>query len=216
MTKLTLIIGNKNYSSWSLHPWLVMKKIGLDFEEIRIPLYQPNSKEQLLQHSPAGKVPILHHDNIPVWESLAICEYLAENFEPSILPQEPVARAVARSVSSEMHAGFLNLRSSMPMNCRARLPGKGMNSQVAADIARIKAIWRDCRQKFGSEGNFLFENFTIADAMFAPVVIRFVTYGVELDPVSQAYADRIWQMPEMQSWIEAGCQEEEILPQFEV
>jgi glutathione S-transferase len=115
-----------------------------------------------------------------------------------------------------MHAGFLNLRSSMPMNCRARLPGKGINPQVAADIARIKAIWRDCRQKFGSEGDFLFGNFTIADAMFAPVVIRFVTYGVELDPVSQAYADRIWQMPEMQSWIEAGCQEEEILTQFEV
>ncbi|WP_083856874.1 glutathione S-transferase [Stanieria cyanosphaera] len=156
MTKLTLIIGNKNYSSWSLRPWLVMKKIGLDFEEIRIPLYQPNSKQQLLQHSPAGKVPILHHGEITVWESLAICEYLAENFDSNILPQESTARAIARSVSSEMHAGFLNLRSSMPMNCRARLPGKGMNPQVAVDIARITFIWRDCRQKFGFEGDFLF------------------------------------------------------------
>jgi glutathione S-transferase len=216
MTKLTLIIGNKNYSSWSLRPWLAMKKIGLDFTEIRIPLYQPNSKQQLLQHSPAGKVPILHHDKITVWESLAICEYLAENFDGSILPQNSTARAVARSVSNEMHAGFLSLRSSMPMNCRARLPGKGMNPQVAADLARITAIWRDCRQNFGSGGNFLFGNFTIADAMFAPVVSRFVTYGVQLDSVSQAYAETIWQMPEMQSWIAASSQEEETIPEFEL
>ena len=212
MNQLTLVIGNKNYSSWSLRPWLAMKKIGLDFREIRIPLNTPESKQKLLEHSPAGKVPILHHGDINIWESLAICEYIAENFDSSLWPQDHQARAIARSVSNEMHAGFNALRNCMPMNIRANLFGLGMNPQVQADIERIKTIWRDCRQLFGRNGNFLFGNFTIADAMFAPVVSRFVTYGVELNPVEQAYADTIWQLPEMQLWKDAASQEVETIP----
>jgi glutathione S-transferase len=216
MNQLTLIIGNKNYSSWSLRPWLVLKTIGLDFSEIRIPLYTPESKQKLLQYSPAGKVPILQHKDLTIWESLAICEYIAENFEPSLYPQDLKARAIARCVSNEMHAGFLNLRNSMPMNCRARLPGKGMNPETKADIERIKAIWSDCRQNLARGGDFLFGSFTIADAMFAPVISRFVTYGVKLNTLEQAYADAIWQLPAMQLWLEAATQEEETIPEFEL
>ena len=216
MNQLTLVIGNKNYSSWSLRPWLTMKKIGLDFTEIRIPLYTPESKQKLLEHSPAGKVPILHHGDITVWESLAICEYIAETFDSSLWPKDNQARAIARSVSNEMHAGFNALRNCMPMNIRAHLSGKGMNPQVKADIERIKTIWRDCRQFFGQQGDFLFGNFTIADAMFAPVVSRFVTYGVELDAVEQAYADTIWQLPEIQLWQDAASKEKETISEFEL
>ena len=216
MNQLTLVIGNKNYSSWSLRPWLAMKKIGLDFTETRIPLYTPESKQKLLEHSPAGKVPVLHHGDITVWESLAICEYIAEIFDSSLWPQDRQARAIARSVSNEMHAGFNALRNCMPMNIRANLSGKGMNPQVKADIERIKTIWRDCRQFFGQQGDFLFGNFTIADAMFAPVVSRFVTYGVELDAVEQAYANTIWQLPEIQLWQDAASKEKETISEFEL
>ena len=216
MNQLTLVIGNKNYSSWSLRSWLAMKKIGLDFAEIRIPLYTPESTHKLIVHSPAGKVPILHHGDITVWESLAICEYIADNFDASLWPQDNQAKAIARSVSNEMHAGFNALRRYMPMNMRANLAGKGMNPEVEIEIERIKTIWRDCRQLFGHKGNFLFGNFSIADAMFAPVVSRFVTYGVQLDTVAQAYADTIWQLPEMKLWQEAASQEAETIPDFEL
>jgi glutathione S-transferase len=216
MNQLTLVIGNKNYSSWSLRPWLAMKKIRLDFTEVRIPLYTPESRQQLLQYSPVGKVPVLHHGEVTVWESLAICEYIAENFEPNLWPQDKIARAIARSVSNEMHAGFFSLRHQMPMNCRASLPGKGMTPEVKADIERIKTIWRDCRHNFGRKGNFLFGHFTIADAMFAPVVARFVTYEVSLEGVEKAYADFIWQLPEMQLWLEAAKQEKETITAFEL
>jgi len=216
MNQLTLVIGNKNYSSWSLRPWLAMKKIGLDFTEVRIFLYTPESRQQLLQHSPVGKVPVLHDGKVTVWESLAICEYIAENFAPNLWPEDKMARAIARSVSNEMHAGFFSLRQQMPMNCRASLPGKGMIPEVKADIERIKTIWRDCRHNFGTGGNFLFGHFTIADAMFAPVVSRFLTYGVPLEGTERTYADFIWQLPEMQLWVEAAKQEKETLMAFEL
>ncbi len=205
MAKLTLVIGNKNYSSWSLRPWLAMKQFGLDFDEVRIALYTPESTEKIQQYSPSGKVPVLIHDTLTVWETLAICEYLAEQF-PTIQwwPEDQIARAIARSVSAEMHSGFQNLRQNMPMNCRARLPGKGMSPEVQKDIDRITAIWQECRQRFGSGGNLLFGEFTIADAMFAPVVSRFLTYDVPLDPVSKAYAEAILALPAMQEWIKAG------------
>ena len=213
MTKPTLVIGNKNYSSWSLRPWLAMKQLSLDFDEVSIPLYTPESPAKIHSFSPSGKVPVLIHATLTVWDSLAICEYLAEQF-PMLhwWPEDRTARAIARSISAEMHSGFQHLRQSMPMNCRGRLPGKGMTPEVQADIERITAIWRECRQRFGSGGSLLFGEFTLADAMFAPVVTRFVTYDVQLDSVSRAYAERILALPAMQEWMKAADKELETIP----
>jgi glutathione S-transferase len=216
MAKLTLIIGNKNYSSWSLRPWLAMKQFGLDFEEIRIPLYKPESSSQIKKYSPSGKVPTLIHNDLTIWDSLSILEYLAEEFNQlNWFPQDKIARAVARSISAEMHSGFIPLRHNMPMNCRAKLPGKGITPEVEKDINRITTIWHECRQKFGSEGKMLFGEFTIADAMYAPVVLRFITYGVQLNPICQQYVDSILKLSAMQEWIAAGIAETEIIPEFE-
>ncbi|MBL1175967.1 glutathione S-transferase family protein [Pantanalinema sp. GBBB05] len=217
MSQLTLIIGNKNYSSWSLRPWLAMRQVGLEFQEIRIPLDTPKTASQLRQYSPAGKVPVLHDGSLIIWDSLAILEHLVERFsELHWLPVDPAARATARSISAEMHASFVNLRQNMPMNCRASLPGKGMAPGVQADIDRITTIWRDCRQRFGRGGDFLFGAFTIADAMYAPVVSRFTTYGVTLDPICQAYADAIWALPAMQDWLAAAQAETEVIASDEI
>ena len=214
MTKPTLVIGNKNYSSWSLRPWLAMKQLSLDFDEVRIALYTPESPEKIRQYSPSGKVPVLVHDTLAIWDSLAICEYLAEQF-PTLhwWPEDKTARAIARSISAEMHSGFQHLRQNMPMNCRERLPGKGVTPEVQADIERITAIWRECHQRFGSSG-LLFGEFTIADAMFAPVGTRFVTYDVQLDSVSRAYAEKILALPAMQEWMKAAEAEQETIPGF--
>ncbi|CAN1212391.1 GST N-terminal domain-containing protein [Tumidithrix helvetica PCC 7403] len=217
MTNLTLVIGNKNYSSWSLRPWLAMRQFGLEFDEVRIPLYTPETPAQIRQYSPSGKVPTLLHGNLVIWDSLAICEYLAELF-PSFhwYPEDRAARALARSISAEMHSGFQALRQNMGMNCRAKLPGKGLTPEVEKDIDRITTIWKECRQEFGTKGEFLFGRFTIADAMYAPVVLRFMTYGVPLDPVCQAYYQAILTLPATQAWIDAGVVETEIIPQFEL
>jgi glutathione S-transferase len=216
MTEFTLVIGNKNYSSWSLRPWLVLKQLGIEFTEIRIPLYTAISKEEILRYSPAGKVPVLLHNTLTVWESLSICEYLAECFpEANLWPREKSARSHARSISAEMHAGFAKLRQAMGMNCRARLPGKGREPGVDVEIQRIQNIWQECRQQYGTTGDFLFGHFTIADAMFAPVVLRFMTYEVELDPVSEAYSQTMLSLPAMQDWVTAGSAESERIEQFE-
>jgi glutathione S-transferase len=212
MVDLTLIIGNKNYSSWSLRPWLALKQAGIAFEEIRVPLYTPESAAKIRQYSPAGKVPILKHGEITVWESLAICDYLVETFSsPTWWPEHKSARALARSISAEMHAGFVALRTHMYMDCRARRPGEGMTDAVKQDIDRITTMWRDCRRQFAQSGDFLLGAFSIADAMYAPVVLRFITYGVALDPVCQAYADTIVGLPAMQEWLEAAIAEPEVL-----
>ncbi|MEY3868914.1 MAG: hypothetical protein RLZZ338_2805 [Cyanobacteriota bacterium] len=211
MTELTLVIGNKNYSSWSLRPWLAMKQAGLDFQEIRVPLYTPTSQEELRPYSPTKKVPVLLHGNLKIWESLAICEYIAEQFAPFLWPDNPETRAIARSISAEMHAGFLTLRQKMSMDCRASCLEVQMTETLQNDIKRITTIWQECRQKFGHGGDFLFGNFTIADAMFAPVVSRFRTYQVKLDPVLQTYADAIWELPAMQEWVRAADNESEII-----
>lgn len=212
---LKLVIGNKNYSSWSLRAWLMLKQSGLEFEEIRIPLYQPESRSQILQYSPSGKVPVLIHGDWAIWESIAIGEFIAELApDRSLLPADPIHRAVMRAVSAEMHAGFLPLRMHMPMDCRTRRPGVGLTSEVQQNIDRITAIWRYCRQQFGSQAaeDFLFGSFTLADAMFAPVVSRFITYGVSLDSVSQAYVDAVWALPFMQDWLAAATAEPETIP----
>ncbi|MCC5655204.1 glutathione S-transferase family protein [Nostoc sp. XA013] len=217
MTQLTLVIGNKNYSSWSLRPWLLMKQLGLEFNEIRISLYNNlDYASKIRQYSPSGKVPVLLHDTQIVWDSLAICEYLAETF-PTLQcwPEDKAARAFARSISAEMHSGFQNLRQNMPMSCHTKYPGKGLAPGVQQDIDRITSIWQESRQKFGNGGNFLFGNFAIADAFFAPVVLRFVTYEVQLDPVSRNYVEAVLALPAMQEWIKAAKNETEIIPQYE-
>lgn len=217
MTQLTLVIGSKNYSSWSLRPWLAMKQAGLEFDEIRIALDTPTSLQEIRQYSPAGKVPILLDNGLTIWDSLAICEYLAEHYPTKHWwPEDKAARAVARSISAEMHSSFQALRQNMPMNCRAFLPGKGMAPGVQADIDRITAIWRDCRQNFGTGGEMLFGESTIADAMFAPVVSRFTTYDVQLDPTSRAYAEAILALPTMQEWVAAAQTKIEVLADFEL
>ncbi|MBN3943715.1 glutathione S-transferase family protein [Nostoc sp. NMS9] len=217
MTQLTLVIGNKNYSSWSLRPWLAMKQFGLEFNEILLPLYNnPDFSSKIRQYSSSGKVPVLLHDTQTVWDSLAICEYLAETFQTlQWWPEDKPARALARSVSAEMHSGFQNLRQNMPMNCRTKYPGKGLEPGVQQDIDRITTIWQDSRQKFGTAGNFLFGNFTIADAFFAPVVLRFVTYDVQLDTVSRNYVESVLALPAMQEWINAANNETEVILQYE-
>ncbi|MFI4986486.1 MAG: glutathione S-transferase family protein [Alphaproteobacteria bacterium] len=208
MADITIVVGNKNTSSWSLRGWLALKMTGASFEEILIPLRQPGTKAAILRHAPNGTVPILHHKGTTVWETLAICEFLAESYpEVRLWPAESGARALARSVSAEMHAGFAQLRIHMPMDMRARKPGQGIAEGVQADIDRIGAIWRDCRARYGKEGPYLFGQFTAADAMFAPVVSRFVTYAPKLDPVSAAYRDAMWSLPALKEWYAAAERE---------
>jgi len=201
VSELTLVIANKSYSSWSLRPWLALKQTGTPFDEVVIPLRHPETAAKIVQWSPAGRVPVLRHGGVTIWESIAILEYLAELFPAANLwPADPAARAHARSISAEMHAGFTALRSNMPMNLRRHLPGRGRTPEVEKDIARITALWRDCRERFGSGGPFLFGTFSNADAMYAPVVTRFETYEVALDAACRDYADAILDLPAMRSW----------------
>ncbi|MCP5419654.1 MAG: glutathione S-transferase family protein [Gammaproteobacteria bacterium] len=216
MSSLTLVIGNKNYSSWSLRPWLFMKQAGLTFEEVRIPLFTGTMEEQIARYSPAGRVPVLLDGDLHIWESLAICEYLAEQF-PEIQgwPQDPAARALARAIACEMHAGFTALRSELPMNCRARR--KIQPSPAAeADIGRIIAIWQTCRKQHGRGGPWLFGAFTIADAMFAPVASRFTTYGVDLPVGAQDFVKAVNAHPAYGEWLEAARTEAEVIEEEEV
>ena len=209
MADFTLYIGNKNYSSWSLRGWLMAKTAGITFEEVLIRLRQPNTKAEVLRHSPSGRVPALVHGEVSIWESLAIGEYLAELFpDAQLWPRDRAARAVARAVSTEMHAGFSALRTHFPMNMRSSFPNRASTPEVQADIDRINAIWHDCRTRFGKDGAFLFgSTFCNADAMYAPVVSRFRTYKVELDPGAQAYCDAVWSFPPMQEWAAAAKNE---------
>jgi glutathione S-transferase len=208
MSTLKLVIGNKNYSSWSMRPWLLMRQLGIEFEEVQIPLHQPDSLERKLSYSPAGKVPILIDGEIRVWESLAIVEHLAEKFPNKLIwPADGEARSAARVVSAEMHAGFSHLRSNMPLNCRAHSPGAGNSPDVQKDIDRICEIWRECRARHRAEGQFLFGEFTAADAMFAPVASRFQTYGVELGNKEEEYANAILSLPAVKEWVEAARDE---------
>jgi glutathione S-transferase len=216
MLDLTIYIGNRVYSSWSLRGWLPLRHIGVAFEEVVIPLYVDGSKEAILRQSPSGKVPALHHRDRVIWESLAIGEYLAEQFPAAKLwPDDADARALARAVSSEMHAGFSHLRSELAMNLRRIIPGRRFTPKALEQIERIKAIWRDCRSRFGENGPYLFGTFTIADAMYAPVVTRFRTYEIALDAVCAAYADAVWNLPAMQAWCEAATKETIVIDEFE-
>jgi glutathione S-transferase len=208
MSEVFLLIGNKNYSSWSLRPWLALKQSGIAFDEKLVPLDQPDTRERILAYSPSGRVPLLRHGEIEVWESLAICEYLNEAFpEAGLWPRARTARAHARAVSNEMHAGFAELRHNLPMDASRDLRAKSRAARVAGEIARIEQIWTQARERYGSEGPFLFGRFSIADCMYAPVVSRFRTYGVALGSIAAAYVDTILNLPSMQEWIEAARQE---------
>lgn len=208
MSNLTLLIGNKNYSSWSLRPWLVLKYFNIPFEEIFIPLYEGDFKERILKHSPAGKVPALINGDIVVGESLAIGEYLADLFpQENLWPQDVQTRALARAVSHEMHAGFADLRNHMPMNVRTKIPGFGRTLEVEKDIQRIREIWKTCRARFKAQGNFLFGAFSIADAMYAPVVYRFNSYDVALSGPEKEYFETMLNLPAMTEWAQAAIVE---------
>lgn len=209
---LTLIIGNKNYSSWSMRPWVAMTAFGIPFQEVRVLLDQPDTASQIAAYSASGRVPVLLAGEITVWDSLAICEYLAEQFpDKHLWPQDVAARALARSVCAEMHSGFTGLRSAMPMDIRMRLPGRGRNPASQADIGRISEIWEECLSRFGHH-QFLFGQFSIADAYFAPVVMRFLTYGVTLAPALNAYCERVLAHPAVARWVEQALAEADSAP----
>lgn len=211
-----LIIGNKNYSSWSMRPWVAMKAFGIPFEEVKINLGQPDTCNRIAQFTNAGRVPVLVAGEITIWDSLAICEYLAEQFpDKSMWPSDVEARAIARSICAEMHSGFSALRSAMWMNIRARFPGKGRTPEAQADISRVCEIWETCLERSGPH-RFLFGEFSIADAYYAPVVMRFRTYGVWVPPMLQAYMDRVAAHSAVAQWMREALEEEARLEKYEV
>ncbi|MFO1185155.1 MAG: glutathione S-transferase family protein [Bauldia sp.] len=215
MNEFALVTGYKDTSTWSLRAWLVMRKAGVPFDEIYIRYRLAADKQRLMKLSPTGKVPLLIHKrpegDLQVWDSIAIAEYLAERFpERRLWPEDPAARAIARSVSAEMHSGFRPLREHLSMDLLGRHPGVGHDGEgVAADIARIEAMWRECRERFGERGGgpFLFGGFTIADAMYAPVATRFRTYAAKLSPLAEAYCQAIFADRDFQAWEEAARRE---------
>ncbi len=213
---LKLIIGNKNYSSWSMRPWIAMKVAGIPFDEEVISLYVDGSREEILKRSPAGKVPILIDGDVRVWESLAILEYVAEKFPGfGLWPSDPAARAHARAISTEMHAGFVPLRQECGMNFW-RPPGKrALSPGALANIARIQDIWTEARTRFGGGGPFLYGKFSAADAMYAPIVQRFTTYQVDVSAPVKAYMDAMRALPAWAEWRRAALNETWVIQKFE-
>jgi len=215
---IQLLLSSKNYSSWSVRPWLVVTHFNIPHEEILANLYiEEDAKERVLAWNPAGTVPVLRDGELVIGESIAIMEYLAEqNPDNPLWPTAPIARARARAVSAEMHASFAHVRGEMPMNARGFAPGLNFTDGAYEDIARISEIWRDCRTRYGDQGDLLFGDFTIADAMYAPVVSRFKTYGIVLDDVCQAYADALLGLPACRAWFELAQAEPGIIDHYEL
>lgn len=214
---MKLVIGNKNYSSWSLRPWLLLSAHGVPFEEVRIALDTPHTAAALAEHTQAGKVPVLHDGSLTVWESLAICEYVSERYlEGRGWPSDAAARARARAASAEMHAGFPALRQALPMNCRAAGRRVAPFPALERDIDRIAALWTELRQRHGGHGQWLAGPFSIADCMYAPVAFRFRTYGIELAGAASEYLDTLLAHPAMQRWLAAACREAEVIEAEEV
>jgi glutathione S-transferase len=206
MSDLLLIIGNKNYSSWSLRPWILMTQLGVPFKEHLIQLDTPEFKDEVAKFAPSGRVPVLRDGELTVWDSLAICEYIAEKTGKG-WPEDKRARAVARSVCAEMHSGFTNLRMEWPMNARARNRRTPITPGLEADIDRIEEIWIDCRRRFGASGPWLFGEYSIADAMYAPVVLRFNTYMAQVCETARWYIATALESPALQSWVRAAKEE---------
>ncbi|HEU0221007.1 MAG TPA: glutathione S-transferase family protein [Paracoccaceae bacterium] len=215
MARATLTISSKNYSSWSLRGWLLCRMAGLDFDEQRVDLDDPEARQELLLLTPSVLVPRLVHDGVTVWDTLAIAEYLAEIAPRAGLhPKVRAARAHCRAVSGEIHSGFYNLRSALPMNLKARHQRFKIFSGARPDVERIRTIWRECLEKYG--GPFLFGELTMADAMYAPVCTRFRTYAVELEPALAAYCERIFDWPLMREWTEGALAEPDEIIELEV
>lgn len=214
---LKLIIGNKNYSSWSMRPWIAMKVADIAFDETVISLDAPDFRAQVDAVSGTGKVPVLIDGNVQVWESLAILEYLAEKFpDKGLWPKDSAARAHARAVANEMHAGFQPLRKLLPMNMWRPVMNRDLTPEVEANVRRIEAMWTDCRGRFGAGGPFLFGRFGAVDAMYAPVVSRFHTYAVAVAPATRAYMDAVMALPAWREWHDAGVREPWVLAEDEV
>lgn len=203
----TLVIGNKNYSSWSLRPWLLLRHFGVGFAEIQLPLDTPEFHERIAALSPSRRVPALHDGGLVVWDSLAICEYANERWlDGRGWPRDLATRALARSAAAEMHSGFAALRGQLPMNLRRQPRERHWDDAAQRDIDRVQALWAGLRARAGG-GDFLCGDFGIVDAMFAPVCVRFRGYGVALEPASEAYADAIYALPAMREWIDAASRE---------
>ncbi|MBU2514628.1 glutathione S-transferase family protein [bacterium] len=217
MTDLTLVIGNKNYSSWSLRPWLYLKHFDIPFNEVLIPLYSDGYKEKILQYSPSGKVPYLKDGELGVWDSLAIMEYLAEKYpEKKGWPEDLKVRAMARSVSAEMHSGFFALRENMPMNCRKVFEVFVPPENAMKDVERIKDVWSKNRREYCLKGPWIFGEFSIADCMYAPVVMRFHTYSIELNELEKDYIQTMRSHPAIKEWLAASNEETEIIITSEI
>lgn len=215
--KPKLIIGNKNYSSWSLRAWLLLREADIDFDEHRIPLDTDDTARQIAEFSPAGKVPVLLLGDLAVWDTLAIAETVAERWpDKKLWPEDDAARAHARSISAEMHSGFGELRSRMPMNCRAMGRRVALPDELTRDIDRVFDIWSECHRRYGASGDWLLGDFSIADAMYAPVVLRFRTYGINLPESARHYADRVLRSEAMQEWLLACETETEVIEHEEV
>ena len=212
----TLIIGNKNYSSWSLRPWIALRATGIAFTEQKLGFFTEEFSRRVSAVSPAGLVPVLLDGDFAVWDSLAICEYLAERHpEARLWPQDPKARARARSLAAQMHSGFGAMRQALPMNVEARLPGIDLPEAARQDISRLQAIWHDTCAEFGQGGAFLFGEFSIADAFFAPVVSRFNTYGIAAAGPVRDYMDAVLALPAMQEWTRDALAEATFVPEDE-
>jgi glutathione S-transferase len=215
---LKLVIGNKNYSSWSMRPWLALRASGIAFEEIFVPIYTDNKadKERLLSFSASGKVPALIDGDVTIWDSLAIIEYLAERFPDARLwPDDRTQRAHARAISAEMHSGFVPLRNECGMNLHRPIRAVALSQEAQANVARIQEIWIGCRERYGQRGPFLFGAFGAADAMFAPVVHRFHTYAIPVAPKAQLYMETMMSLPAFAEWTEAGLAETLVIERFE-
>jgi glutathione S-transferase len=218
MAALKLAIGNKNYSSWSMRPWLALRANDIPFAETLIPLYtaNPADKEQILSFSRAGKVPVLVDGETVVWDSLAIIEYIAECYpEKKLWPDEAAARAHARSVCAEMHSGFVPLRSECGMNLHRPIRPATLSPDAKANVTRIEEIWRECRARYGAKGPFLFGGFGAADAMYAPVVHRLRTYAIDVAPDTKAYMETMMALPAFQQWTREGLAETLVIDRFE-
>ena len=214
---LKLVIGNKNYSSWSMRPWLALRANDIAFEEIFIPLYTGAAdKQRILDFTHSGKVPALIDGDVTIWDSLAIIEYVAERFpETRLWPEDRASRAHARSISAEMHSGFMALRNECGMNLHRPIRAVALSADARANVARIQEIWTECRERYGKLGPFLFGKFGAADAMFAPVVHRLRTYAIAVEPAAQAYMETMMALPAFQDWTRAGLAETHVIEQFE-
>jgi glutathione S-transferase len=214
---LTLVIANKCYSSWSFRPWILMRHLGIPFQEVVVPLAEPSTRETLLRHTPSGKAPCLHDNDLTVWDSLSIIEYLADSHpQYAVWPTDRRARALARSLAAEMHSGFMDLRALLPMNMRRKVQRRELTAGALADVARLEQAFGEARDHFGRGGDFLFGDFSAADAMFAPIVNRLHVYDVTVTPMTRTYMDRMMALPAWREWSGQATIEPWTIAKYEV